>query len=234
MTFKEKHILPLMLSAAMVMGCSENKPSIFNEKTVDNDGLLDERPQKDVDKFNSEVLLYQVDIPVYTSSGERIKGQFVLSRGLKNSSYTSAQRVDDLSVKPVFLNGSDKLTYVKADIGGAIYTERGYVGLFIDYNKRAVVVADRNISQFITNMENKNISQNGRNEQNRYTENRNENTDITVKLIVRQDTIATDSVKTEIERKDTLQTDSVFKKDTYTETQFLDTLRSMKQKEITR
>ena len=229
MTFKEKHLLPLMLTATMAMSCGEAKVPFLNNDNDNNKGLLDERPQKDVDKYNTKVVLYQVDVPVYNEYGVRMEGQSVLTRGLNKSSYKSPQRVESMPVKQVYLNGSNKFSYVKADVNNAIYTKKGFSGLFIDYNDRAVIVSDENISKFISSLESRSIAQRERNnEQKRTVEVNSEPIDDAVKHTAVKDTIASDS----IEHNDTIKPDTVSVNSTFTDTQFLDTLRTMRQKEI--
>lgn len=232
MTFKEKHLLPLALTAAMTMSCGENKVNMLNKAEDDSIGLLDERPLKDTDKYNTPVTLYQVDVPVYDVYGDRIEKCAVLTRGLRNSSYSSTQTVENMAVKEVYLNGAGKPCYVKADMNNAIYTNDGFSGLFIDFNMRAIIVADNNVSQFINELEEKKSWQRARSEQRRNAENQKSTVINATKPAVLKDTIASDSINTDFEHEDTLKSDTAFAKGTYSDTQFLDSLRSMKQKEI--
>lgn len=228
MKFKEKHLLPLMMAATVLTSCDDIKTTFSKDKHNDL-GLLDETPQKDADKYGTEVTLYQVDVPVYKKNGERLKNQYVLTRGLKQSSYTSVDRIENLQVKKVYLNGSNEANYVKVDARNAIYTKNGFCGLFVDYNNKAVVVADKNVAQFsgdedVREIRKANNSEQRRNNKHIYNdtiENEREIPD----SIVENNTI--DSVLT-----DTMTTDSVKTKSTYTGKQFLDTLRTMRQKEL--
>ena len=229
MTFKEKHLLPLVIAATLTASCSDEKKIFSKDKEPEVNGLLDERPLKDNDKYNVEVTLYQVDVPVYQKNGERLEGQYMLTRGLKTSSYESSQSVDEMSVKPVFINGSKEACYVKVDDNNAIYTERGFCGLFVDYNKKAVIVSDANVAQFISELNVKNINASSRSEIRR--NNRNNAGFIDVEAI------KSDSLDINVKRNDSLvvdtaKTDSVGSKKMFSDKQFLDTLNNMRQKDV--
>ena len=238
MTFKEKHLLPLALTAALTMSCGENKNPFYKDKDIDSKGLLDEKPQKDMDKYNTAVTLYQVDVPVYDAEGNRLENYAVLTRGLKNSTYVSPQTVENMRVKEVYLNGDQKTWYVKADTNNAIYTKDGFSGLFIDYNSRAVIVADNNVEQFVNDLGANKIMQRLRAERRHVNDSARENIVAGVtKSVAPKDTIPSDSLRVGVEmnHQDTVKSDSVptsvSAKDTFTDTQFLDTLRSIHQKE---
>ena len=139
MTFKEKHLIPLMMVSALTLSCGNNK-STENEKNDNASGLLDERLIHDHDKYGDDVTLGQVKIPLYKKNGERENECFILTRGLNKSEYLSSQELPKMSIKPVYLNGSKKLSYVKADANNAIYTDSGFSGLFIDIDNNAVVM----------------------------------------------------------------------------------------------
>ena len=51
MTFKEKHLLPLALAATLTASCSDENG--FFKKNEVSLGLLDERPLKEKDKYNT-------------------------------------------------------------------------------------------------------------------------------------------------------------------------------------
>lgn len=233
MTFKEKHLLPLVLAATLTTSCSEDKKIFLKEKSPEINGLLDERPLKDNDKYNIEVTLYHVDVPIYEKNGERKAGQYMLTRGLKSSSYESSQSLEEMSVKPVYINGSKEACYVKVDNNNAIYTERGFCGLFADYNNKAVIVADASVNQFVSELNVKSINASSRSEIRR-NENRNNAGIIDAETIKSEES---DSLSIKTERcdsvaVDTVNTDSVMIKKTFSGKQFLDTLNSMRQKEI--
>ena len=212
--------------------CGEVKNPFHNDKKKDNMGLLDDRPLKDDDKYGVNVLLYQVSIPVYTPEGKRLKNQYILTRGLQNSSYESIQKIENMSIKPVFLNGSDQVSYVKADDNNAIYTENGFCGLFIDYNKNAVIVADKNINQFTTDLGLKRLNKPVNNEQNRNYSRSNSTIDDDLSQVT--DTITQREIKDSV-NIDTIgngAVDSTVHKSTFDEKQFLDTMQVLRQKEL--
>ena len=231
MTFKEKHLLPLMMSAVVMTSCGDVKYHFSKDKEKDDTGLLDERPLNDSDKYGTSVVLAQVNIPVYDKKGNRLKDQYVLSRGLQKSSYESVQKFEKMSTKPVYLNGSGYLNYVKADDNNAIYTERGFCGLFIDDNKKAVVVADKNINQFTTDLGLKRLNKPANNEQNRnYIRSSNMKEEDLSQVT---DTITPREMKDSV-TVDTIgaSPDTLVNKSTFDGKQFLDTLQLMRQKEL--
>ena len=232
MTFKEKHLLPLMMSAVMITSCGDVKNPFHGDKEKDNMGLLDDRPQKDNDKYGTKVLLYQVNVPVYNADGERLENQYILTRGLQKSSYESASEIKNMRTKPVYLNGSDAVCYVKVDSNNAIYTEQGFCGLFIDYNKKAVVIADENIGKFVSLPKNKGLSKQKSVENKTIRPHSEDKVNSNVTEVV--DTLGGKKTKNlnTIDTTGTVGADSVIRKSTYSEEQFLDTLRTLKQKEL--
>jgi len=229
MTFKEKHLVALTLGASLLMGCSENKKAFNDEKKYDSLGLLDKRPMKDCDKYNSKIVIYHVNVPVYSSDGERIEDQYVLTRGLEKSNYVSQQKVEEMKVKAVHINGNPKICYVKADTNNAIFTERGFCGLFIDDNQNAIVISDDNVEVFIEELKKHRISQNSNTEQRKSMQDNQ-------KVSRLEEVISADSVKADTISNDTMNieiipTDTIGKK-TFNENQFADTLQSLRQREI--
>ncbi len=228
MTFKEKHLVPLLLVATLTTSCSGDKKIFFNDKTPEGKGLLDERPLKENDKYNVEVTLYQVNIPLYKRNGERLKEQYMLTRGLQKSKYKSSQSLEEMSVKAVYINGSNEVSYVKVDNNNAIYTERGFCGLFIDYNKKAVVIADSNVSRFVAEMNVKSMTPHSRAETSR-----NDNRmSADIAEVEKSDSIGSADVKVEKSDSlvgDTVNMDSSVHKKVFSDKQFLDTLKSMRQ-----
>ncbi len=228
MTFKEKHLVPLLLAATLTTSCSEDKRIFFKEKTPEGQGLLYEGPLRENDKYNVEVTLYQVNIPLYKRNGERLKEQYMLTRGLQKSKYKSSQSLEEMSVKAVYINGSNEASYVKVDNNNAIYTERGFCGLFIDYNKKAVVIADSNVSRFISEMNVKCIASHSRAETRR-----NDNRlSADIAEVEKSDSIGSADVKVEKSDSlvgDTVNMDSSVHKKIFSDKQFLDTLKSMRQ-----
>lgn len=228
MTFKEKHLVPLLLAATLTTSCSEDKRIFFKEKTPESQGLLDERSLKENDKYNTAITLYQVDVPLYKRNGERLKEQYMLTRGLQKSKYKSSQSLEEMSVKAVYINGSNEVSYVKVDNNNAIYTERGFCGLFIDYNKKAVVIADSNVSRFVAEMNVKSMTPHSRAETRR-----NDNRmSADIADVEKSDSIGSSDVK--VEQKDsllgdTVNIDSSVQKKVFRDKQFLDTLKSMRQ-----
>ena len=227
MTFKEKHLVPLLLAATLTTSCSEDKKIFFKDKTPEGQGLLDERPLKENDKYNAAITLYQVNVPLYNRNGERLRGQYILTRGLQKSEYKSSQSLEEMAVKAVYINGSSDIHYVKVDNNNAIYTERGFCGLFADYNKRAVVIADNNVSQFISELNVKSITTSSRVETRR-NDNRQS---VDIADIEKSDIIGS-SEEVELSDSlvgDTVNVDSAVHKKTFSDKQFLDTLKSMRQ-----
>lgn len=150
MTFKDKHFKqafgPLLLSALMLVptGCRDKSKDDFNDKQ--QIGLLDPKPLNTEDRYGTGVMLYHVTIPVYNSKGEAKPNQGVLTRGLQSSSY-----IPDTSrtfVRKAFVNNSNSPVYVKIDRNNAVFTDRGFCGLFWD-GSSVVVVDDSNIAKFI-------------------------------------------------------------------------------------
>ncbi|MBQ8482100.1 MAG: hypothetical protein IJ532_06155 [Alphaproteobacteria bacterium] len=230
MTFKEKHLLPLMIAATLTASCSEDK-KFFKKKDPEVQGLLDNRPLKENDKYNTSVTLYQVDVPIYSRNGERIKGQYMLTRGLKSSTYESSQSLEQMSVKRVYINDSKDACYVKVDDNNAIYTERGFCGLFIDYNKKAVIVADANVSQFISELNVKNMNSSSRGETRR-TDNSINTSIPDIEMPSAADSLEVKQETSDSLAVDTINTDTVTNERTYNDRQFLDTLNNIRQKEI--
>ena len=232
MTFKEKHLLPLMMSAVMITSCGDVKSPFHNDRKKDNMGLLDERPLKDDDKYGADVVLCPVSIPVYNAEGKRLENQYVLTRGLQESSYESVMNIENMRIKQVYLNGSNQVSYVKADDNNAIYTERGFCGLFIDYNKKAVVVADKNINQFTTNLGIRSINKTINNEQYRNNVRLSNVTDEDLPQV--KDTVILGEVKDSVVADTVVNTaaDSMKNKSAFNEKQFLDTMQVLRQKEL--
>ena len=228
MTFKEKHLVPLLLAATLTTSCYGDKKIFFNDKTPEGKGLLDERPLRENDKYNTAITLYQVDVPLYKRNGERLKEQYMLTRGLQKSKYKSSQSLEEMSVKAVYINGSNEVSYVKVDNNNAIYTERGFCGLFIDYNKKAVVIADSNVSRFVAEMNVKSMTPHSRAETRR-----NDNRmSADIADVEKSDSIGSSDVK--VEQKDsllgdTVNIDSSVQKKVFRDKQFMDTLKSMRQ-----
>lgn len=229
MTFKEKHLVALTLGTCLLMGCSENKKAFNDEYKYDSMGLLDERPMKDCDRYNSKIVIHHVNIPVYNSEGQRIEDQYVLTRGLEKSDYKSRQKPEEMKVKAVHINGNPKVCYVKADANNAIYTERGFCGLFIDKNQNAIVIADDNIQTFVDELKGYNISQNKHKEQHKSAQEIKENNSI--KNDVPVDSVKTDTIRNNTSAFDIVPTDTVSDR-TFNEKQFIDTLQSIRQREI--
>jgi len=226
MTFKEKHLIPLMMVSALTLSCGNNKGT-EKEKNENTSGLLDERLMQDHDKYGNDVTLGQVKIPVYKKNGERDNECFILTRGSNKSEYASSQELSKMAVKPVYLNGSKKLSYVKADVNNAIYTDNGFSGLFIDTDNNAVVVADVNITRFVDDM-NKSLNRehviirrhanSAMKEESDVAKNANDSTIIDVASYEASE--------------DSLRRDSVINKNTYSKELFLDTLRNLKNNEF--
>jgi hypothetical protein len=227
MKFKEKHLLPLALTVALTTSCSEEHKPFFKEKKSNDMGLLDDQPIKDNDKYGTSVTLHQVDVPVYREDGSRITDQYVLTRGT-NSNYASMQSVENMRVKPVYLNGSSHVSFVKADDNNAIYTEEGFSGLFIDRNRHAVVVADANISEFTSEISIVRNNRDGSNMQRR-NNNRYEMSSYAEEPEA-DENLPADTIKNVTLPHDSVKTDTL-PKDTFTSQQFLDTLQVIRSKE---
>lgn len=228
MTFKEKHLIPLILTAALTTSCSQDKRFLTKDKVDNQNGLLDKRPLLDTDKYGKEVTLYQVDVPVFNKDGSRIEGQCVLTRGLNKSSYESTKEPTSMHIKSAYLNGSRTACFVKVDGNNAVYTERGFCGLFVDDNKNVVVVDDENISQFITDLGAKNIERSSKNEIRKVNV-KADNNEFLTDLSEKKDTLFNEENKDTVSTKHHI-TDSVSGK-VYTDAQFLDTLQNIRKME---
>lgn len=226
MTFKEKHLIPLMMVSALTLSCGNNTEKEKNDNAL---GLLDERLMRDHDKYGNDVTLAQVKIPLYKKNGERDNECYVLARGLNKSEYLSSQKLPKLTIKPVYLNGSKKLSYVKADGNNAIYTDNGFSGLFIDTDNNAVVVADVNITRFIDDM-NKSLQR----EFEIIKRQRITNSVIKAESDAAENINDSTSVGASSYEapEDSLRRDSVINKNTYSKELFLDTLRNLKNNEF--
>ena len=153
MNYKEKHahhlhralkVTALVMAAMLPLACAEKKEQ---ETQTQEYGLLDKSPLKSHDKYNAEVVLYSVDVPVYNCNGERRRDQYVLTHGLKKSIYHSKNA--ERYVRKAYLNGAKEATYVKVDDNYAVETKQGFVGLFLDENSNVVVVSDKHVNDFI-------------------------------------------------------------------------------------
>ena len=150
MTFKEKHFKqafgPLLLSAMMILPTGCGKPN-KNYEVEDNElGLLDPTPIEQIDNYGDKVKLSHVQIPVYNKDGERLKDQWVLTHGVANTVY-----VPDTSrvrLRATHLNNNPKTDYVMVDANGAILTENGGCGLFLE-GMDILVVANANLDKFV-------------------------------------------------------------------------------------
>lgn len=151
MTFKEKHLHQafgtLAVSMAMLLptGCTTEQTK--DNKSEQKIGLLDSTPHVVTDKYNDNVTLHLVNVPIYNKDGTPKENQSVLTRGIRNSSYSPAG--DVTYICKVRLNGSETWHYVKTDKNHAIYTENGFSGLFVDKDGEAVVVKDENVPDFV-------------------------------------------------------------------------------------
>lgn len=229
MTFKEKHLIALTLGASLFLGCSEDKKTLSAEEQYDSMGLLDKRPLNEHDKYNSKITISHVDVPVYSSNGQRIKDQYVLTRGLEKSDYKSKQKPEEMKVKAVHINGNPKICYVKADANNAIFTERGFCGLFIDDNQNAIVISDDNVEVFVEELRKHRISQNSHTEQRKNVQN-NQNVS-TFEEVIPTDSVKADTIKNDTMNIEIVPTDTIGKK-TFNKNQFADTLQSLRQRQI--
>ena len=152
MTFKEKHLHQafgaLAVSMAMLLptGCTNQKSDDDSEQEQ-KVGLLDPTPIKAADKFNNNVTLYLVNVPVYNKNGTPKTDHYVLTHGINNSSYRPMEA--ETYICKAYFNGSKTWHYVKTDKNHAIYTENGFSGLFVDKDGAVVVVKDENVPDFV-------------------------------------------------------------------------------------
>ena len=173
--------------------------------------------------------MYQIDIPLYNKNGDRLSGQYVLTRGLKKSGYKSQQKPDQMKVKPVYINDSPNAYYVKVDDNNAIYTECGFCGLFTDYNKKAVIVADNNISRFTSELNVKEISSSSRTE-NRKSYTRVNSEEMEFEASDGIDTLNINNIKKDTSVVDITDVDTAQNKSLYEDERFLDSLKYARQK----
>ena len=216
MSYKEKHInqlkhavgaIALAASMLTLSSCNGNN----NSKNVDKEqqlGLLDSRPLQVNDKYGTPVILYHVDVPVYTSKGERKKDMSILTRGLKHSAYHTTTK--EQYTRKAYINKSTDPVYVKADKNGAIYTERGFAGLFLDEQGKVMIIADVNVEEYIRDLnqelkaENKTI----KSEKNNKTNKQKEPMDTIAEALPKDTVLLTDIVLKDSIETHTGKTDS--------------------------
>lgn len=228
MKYKEKHSHQLRgafgaLALAMAMmipaGCTNNNTK-DNKKEAQ--GLLDSTPLKVNDKYNDAVTLYLVDVPVYDRNGERKKDQYMLTRGLQSSDYRAEG--SKRYTRKAYFNNSNEAVYVQVDGNNAVWTERGFVGLFVDNDSKVVVVSDKRVSDFIKDrsvVENHHSSSMSVSERISKVRSAIEETD-SVNNVSVPDSISTDTVK--------MQTDTLnIKEPVDTNTMLPDTIGTMRQ-----
>ena len=150
MTFKEKHFKqafgPLLLSAMMVLPTGCGKPNKEYEVDDKNMGLLDPTPVELTDNYGDKVKLSHVQIPVYNKDGERLKDQWVLTRGVADTDYVPD--TSKVRFRATHLNNNPKADYVMVDANGAILTDNGGCGLFLE-GKVIFIVANANLDKYI-------------------------------------------------------------------------------------
>lgn len=170
MNFKEKHFRqafgPLLFSALMVLPTGCGKTNKNYEVVENNMGLLDPNPTGRVDNYGEEVKLSHVQIPVYDDDGQRLKDQWVLTYGIADTEY-----IPDISrtrFKSVHLNGSPERCNVMVDRNGAVLTEEGSCGLFVEGSK-VLIVGNNNLDKFIGERTVKVVQDNTKPQKNKQT-----------------------------------------------------------------
>ncbi|MBQ9271650.1 MAG: hypothetical protein IJ218_05250 [Alphaproteobacteria bacterium] len=162
MKYKEKHahqlfrnsqkiLNTLAISAALAIptACTDSpKEKITKENNI---GLLDTSPMPSRDKYNETVTLFPVNVPVYNKDGSRKEAQYILTRGLKNSEYTSPNQ--ERSIKKAYINGAQTPSYIEVDANNAVLTEQGFAGLFVEDDGKVIVIADSRVTDFLKERE---------------------------------------------------------------------------------
>lgn len=155
MTYKEKHFAkafgPLMMSALMILpsGCGKFRGDYHADSN--NGGLLDPNPIEQNDNYGRKVKLSQVQIPIYSEEGERLKDRWVLTRGIADTRYTP--KITSFKIRGVHLNDSPDLSYVRVDDNGAVVIgnndrDVSSCGLFTE-GEKVVVISDDNVEKFV-------------------------------------------------------------------------------------
>lgn len=147
MTYKQKHLAMLTVSAAMLTlatGCQKQQAPTPNKEKV---GLLDDTPIQTHDKYGSKITIYLVEVPLYDQNGKRLKDTYMLTRGLQKQDFTGYSSGNNMQLKAVCFNNSKDPVYVMVDENSAIKTVSGYAGLFAE-NGKAILVSEDNANTF--------------------------------------------------------------------------------------
>ena len=148
MSYKTKHLIPAAMLAMTLSSSSCEKKTETKEQNLTEQGLLDQSPMTEADKYGSMVELRQVDIPIYTQYGKLVENCAVLTRG-QNPNLFNDYDVEQVSVQPVRFNGNKEAVYARVGKYGEILNAEGrWIGLVTDEKNRAVPLSVSNVAQY--------------------------------------------------------------------------------------